>query len=34
LATKKNETMQFEGKWMQLVDKMLSEVTPVQKDKA
>jgi hypothetical protein len=32
LAIRKNETMCFEGKWMQLED-MLSEVIQVQKDK-
>jgi hypothetical protein len=34
LATRKNETMWFEGKWMQLEDIMLSEVSQVQKDKS
>jgi hypothetical protein len=32
-ATMKNDTMQFEGKWMQLEDIMLSEVNQAQKDK-
>jgi hypothetical protein len=32
-ARRKNETMWFEGKWMQLEDIMLSEVIQVQKDK-
>jgi hypothetical protein len=30
---RKNNTMGFEGKWMQLEDIMLSEVRQVQKDK-
>jgi hypothetical protein len=33
LAIRKNDTMWFEGKWMQLEDIMLSEVSQVQKDK-
>jgi hypothetical protein len=33
LAIRKNETMWFEGKWMQLEDIMLSEVSLVQKGK-
>jgi hypothetical protein len=33
LCHKKNDTMWFEGKWMQLEDIMLSEVSQVQKDK-
>jgi hypothetical protein len=32
-AIRKNDTMWFEGKWMQLEDIMLSEVSQVQKDK-
>jgi hypothetical protein len=32
-AIRKNETMWFEGKWMQLEDIMLSEVSQAQKDK-
>jgi hypothetical protein len=32
-AIKKKETMWFEGKWMQLEDTMLSEVSQAQKDK-
>jgi hypothetical protein len=32
-AMRKNDTMWFEGKWMQLEDIMLSEVSQVQKDK-
>jgi hypothetical protein len=32
-AKRKNETMWLEGKWMQLEDIMLSEVSQVQKDK-
>jgi hypothetical protein len=33
LAIRKNETMWFDGKWMQLEDFMLSEANQVQKDK-
>jgi hypothetical protein len=32
LAIRKNDTMWFEGKWMQLEDILLSEVSQVQKD--
>jgi hypothetical protein len=32
-AIKKNETMWFEGKWMQMEGIMLNEVSQVQKDK-
>jgi hypothetical protein len=32
-AIRKNETMWFEGKWMQLEDIMLNEVSQAQKDK-
>jgi hypothetical protein len=32
-AIRKNETMWFEGKWIQLVDIMISQVNQVQKDK-
>jgi hypothetical protein len=32
-AIRKNETMWFEGKWMQLEDIMLNEVNQAQKDK-
>jgi hypothetical protein len=32
-AVRKNDTMWFEGKWMQLEDILLSEVSQVQKDK-
>jgi hypothetical protein len=32
-AIRKNETMWFKGKWMQLEDIMLSEASQVQKDK-
>jgi hypothetical protein len=32
-ALKKNEMMLFEGKWMELEDITLSEVSQVQKDK-
>jgi hypothetical protein len=32
-ARRKNETMWFEGKWIQLEEMMLSEVSQVQKDK-
>jgi hypothetical protein len=32
-VTRKNETMWLEGKWMQLEDTMLNEVSQVQKDK-
>jgi hypothetical protein len=34
LAIRKNETMWFEGKWMQLEDTMVSKVSQVQKAKA
>jgi hypothetical protein len=33
LAIRKNDTMWFEDKWMQLEDILLSEVSQVQKDK-
>jgi hypothetical protein len=33
-ALRKNDTMWFEGKWMQLEEIMLSEISQVQKDKA
>jgi hypothetical protein len=33
LAIKKNDTLWFDGKWMQLEDILLSELTQVQKDK-
>jgi hypothetical protein len=33
-AIRKNETIWFEGKWIQLEDIMLSEVSQVQKGKA
>jgi hypothetical protein len=33
-SPRKNDTMGFEGKWMQLEDIMLSEVSQIQKDKA
>jgi hypothetical protein len=32
-AIRNNNTMRFEGKWMQLEDFMLSEVSQVQKNK-
>jgi hypothetical protein len=32
-AIRKNDNMWFEGKWMQLEDIILSEVSQVQKDK-
>jgi hypothetical protein len=32
-AISKNRTMGFEGKWMELEDTMLSEISQVQKDK-
>jgi hypothetical protein len=32
-AIRKNDTMWFAGKWMQLEDTMLSEISQVQKDK-
>jgi hypothetical protein len=32
-AIRKNEVMWFEGKWMELEDIMLNEVSQVQKDK-
>jgi hypothetical protein len=32
-AIRKNETMWFEGKWMQLEEIMLNEVSQAQKDK-
>jgi hypothetical protein len=32
-AIRKNDTMWFEGKWLQLEDMMLSEVSQAQKDK-
>jgi hypothetical protein len=32
-AIRSNDTLWFEGKWMQLKDKMLSEVSQIQKDK-
>jgi hypothetical protein len=33
-AIRKNDSMRFEGKWMQMEDIMLSEVSQVQKDRS